>query len=278
MVLSLVACTDSPAAAPTPTPHPAKIASDRLASSIEALRTANVALIDATVAINDAFIDAAAASDSFADESAALDAYAAALRRALETRRVGMETAVNLFAGAMARLMRVAAYDQVDFFLTGIPALGAMGAVQVAAREAYHTAREDSFQGIQDAAYGATGERGGLAALEAFAEGSPTLLAAIEDSYAAAEAVNVAAADLRDAFFEVMDEREPPQHGDDYAAATRAATGALDAKAIREAVSKAASEAYATSPNAAFDAAFDVFQEHLSSAIASVPTPMPTQR
>ncbi len=178
----------------------------------------------------------------------------------------------------MVRLMRVAAYDQIDFFLTGVPALGAMGAVQVAAHKAYHTAREDGFQGIQDAAYTATGERGRLAALEAFAEGCPALLAAIEDSYTAAEAVNVAGAELQDAFFEVMHERKPPQYGDDYAAATRAATGAIDSEAVREAVAKAASEAYSTSPKAAFDAAFNVFQEHLSSAIASVPTPTSTPR
>ena len=173
--------------------------------------------------------------------------------------------------------MGIAAYGQLDFFLTGIPALGAMGAVSIAAHEAHHTSREVGFQGIQDAAYNATGERERLAALDAFAEGSPALLAAIEDSYTAAEAVNVAAADLRDAFFEVMGERKPPQYGDDYAAATRAATGAIDAEAVREAVSKAAREAYATSPKAAFDAAFDVLQEHLSSAIAAVPTPTPTQ-
>ena len=180
-----------------------------MASSVEAMRAANVALIDATAAVNDAFIDAAAANDSFEDELAALDAYAATLDQALEARRVGLETAVDLYTGKVGRLIGIAAYGQLDFLLTGVPALGAMGAVQVAAHEANHNAREVGFQGIQDAAYNATGERERSAALNAFAEGSPALLAAIEDSYTAAEALNVAGYGLRDAFFEVWGERKP---------------------------------------------------------------------
>ena len=150
-VLPLVARTDGPATA--------SMHADRMASSIEARRAANVALIDATAAVNDAFIDAAAASDSFADELPALDAYAASLDQALEARRVGLETAVDLYTRKVGRLMGIAAYGQLDFFLTGIPALGAMGAVSIAAHEAHHTSREVGFQGIQDAAYNATGER-----------------------------------------------------------------------------------------------------------------------
>ncbi len=237
-----------------------------MASSIEALRAADVALIDAVAAVNDAF----------ADELAALNVYAATLDRALEARRVGLETALDLYAGAMEELMGIAAHDQLDFLVTGVPALGAMGAVRAAAHEANHTAREVGFQGIQDAAYNATGERERSAALDAFAEGSPGLLAAIEDSYTAAEALNVATSGLGDAFTDVLSERTPPRHGNDYAMATMATLEAVDAGAIREAVSEAAREAYATSPKAAFDAAVNLLHEHFSSAIAAVPTPTPT--
>ncbi len=242
------------------------------------MRAANVALIDVTAAVNDAFIGAAAANDSFEDESAALDAYAATLDQALEARRVGLETAVNLYAGAVVRLMRIAAYDQLDFLLAGFPALGAMGAVQIAVHEAHHDAREGGFQVIQDPAYNATGERERFDVLDTFAQRSPALLAAIEDSYAAADAANTAAAGVRDAFLEAMGERKPPRHGDEYARAVLAATDPAGAGGIREAALEAAREAYATSPKAAFDAAFNVFHGYFSSGIASVPTPTPVPR
>ena len=242
------------------------------------MRAADVAVIDAHAAVNDAFMDAAAANDSFADELATLNAYAATLHKALEAYRVGLETALNSYAAAMAELIGIVANDQLDFVVTGSPALVAMEIARAAASEAYDTAREVGYQEIQDAAYSATGERERLAALDAFAEDSAALLAANEDYSTAAEVFFVAKDDLRDAFFDVGGERKPPRHGNEYAMAVLAALDAVDPGALMEAATEAAREAYATSPKAAFDAALNLVQEQYSSAIAAVPTPTPTPR
>ena len=242
------------------------------------MRAANVAVIDAHAAVNDAFIDAAAANNSFADESAALDAYAAALHKALEAYRIGLETVLDSYAAAMAELIGIAANDQFDFVVTGTPALAAMNIARAVASETHNTAREVGYKEIQDAVYSATGERERLAALDAFAEDSAALLAANEGYSTAAEAFLVARDDLRNAFFDVVRERKPPRHGDEYAMAVLAATDPVDAGDVMEAAREAARQAYATSPKAAFDAALNVIQEHFSSGIAAVPTPTPTPR
>ena len=247
-----------------------------MASSLEAMHAADTAVIDAHGAVNGAFIEAAAANDSFVDESATLDAYSATLHKALEAYRIGLETVLDSYAGAMEELIGEAANDQFDVVVTGEPALIALEIVRVAANVAYDTAREVGYQGIQDAAYNATGERERLAARDAFAEDSAALLAASEEYSTAVEALFVARDDLTDALSDVARERKPPRHGNEYAKATQAALGAIGPGALWTAATEAAREAYATSPKAAFDAVFNLMQAQYSSAIAAVPTPNPT--
>ena len=290
IVLPLIACADSPSPAsipsPVSTPSPASTASpnptpiptDRMASNLEAMRAADVALIDAFAAVNGAFINTAAANASFADELAGLNAYAAALHKALEAYRVALGIALNSYAGTVEGLVGIAAYDQLDFYETGLAAFAAMLIVRAAAYEAYDAAREVGYQGIEDAAYNATGERERIAALDAFTEDSADLLAASKAFITASEAVDMARDGLTDALNDITSERTPSRHGSDYVMAVLAALDAIDQGAVREAAREAAREAYTTSPKAAFDAAFNLMQEEYSSAIAAVPalTPTPT--
>ena len=298
VVLPLVACTDSPTPASTYTPNPAStstpnpaststpsptpIPADRIASSLEDLRAADVALIDAFAAVNGAFINTAAANASFANELAALNAYAATLHKALEAYHVALEIALDSYTGAVEGLVGIAAYDQLDFYETGVAALAAMLIVRAAAYEAYDTAREVGYQGIQDAAYNATGELERIAALDAFTKDSDALLAASKDFSTASEAIDVATYGLTYGLMDALDitsERTPSRHGSDYVMAVLAALDAVDQGAVREAAREAAREAYSTSPKAAFDAAFNLMQVQYSSAIAAVPvltyTPRP---
>ena len=277
VVLPLVACTDSPTPASTYTPNPAStstpsptpIPADRIASSLENMRAADVALIDAFAAGNGEFINTAAANASFANELAALNAYAATLHKALKAYHVALEIALDSYTGA------IAAYDQLDSYATGLAALGAMLIVRAAAYEAYDTAREVGYQGIQDAAYNATGELERIAALDAFTKDSDALLAASKDFSTASEAIAVAFYGHTDALRDIILDR----HGSDYVMAVLAALDAVDQGAVREAAREAGREAYSTSPKAAFDAAFNLMQVQYSSAIAAVPvltyTPRP---
>ena len=245
------------------------------------MRAADVALIDAFAAVNGAFINTAAVNASFANELAALNAYAATLHKALEAYHVALEIALDSYTGAVEELVGIAAYDQLDFYETGLATFAAMLIVRAAAYEAYDTAREVGYQGIQDAAYNATGELERIAALDAFTKDSDALLAASKDFSTASEAVDVATDGHMDALMDITSERTPSRHGSDYVMAVLAALGAVDQEAVREAAREVAREAYTTSPKAAFDAAFNLMQVQYSSAIAAVPvltyyTPTPT--